>query len=126
MLAWATTAGQERIYLSDRKFQKLSLDVQCDVHLHNDRLDNWTASHCVPYYDKYDDQSLTTTGVFFEMLGGGSFDKAETEQESATSFVTLLGNLMMNGMHGQWSTNKTPLRMSLNAMIYAKYTVLIL
>lgn len=92
-----TTAGHERVYLSDRKFQKLSLDVQCD--LQQEMNDNWTTTHCMPYYDQSDDNSLTTTDVFFELLGeGGPFGKSEREEsQSTTSFITLLGNLMMNG-----------------------------
>ena len=102
LLAWMTTAGQERVYLSDRKFQKLSLNIQCDIHVHAlKHQDNMTtSSHCAPDYDEYDDDhSLTPTSVLFDMFGSGTFGKSSEDdsQESATSFVTLLGNLMMNG-----------------------------
>lgn len=105
LLAWLTTAGHKRVYLSDRRFPKLSLDVQCDVH--RVKRSNFSATHCAPYYDEYDsnsdDSPLTTTSVFFEMLEGGTFGgKSDEDSQSATSFVALLGNLMMNGMFLCW------------------------
>ena len=61
---------------------------------------NQTTPLCTPYYDKYNANSLTTTDLFLDILsGGGSFGKSESDTESATSFVTLLGNIMMNGMY---------------------------
>ena len=100
MLAWSTTAGKEKIYLSGKNFQKISLDVQCDIrnYPHTRTPNSAPNVECSPYYNKYDDgQPMTTSDVFFDILDGTSFSESESGAQSAMNFVSLLGNLMMNG-----------------------------